>query len=506
MVSIPKISALFETSLASSLSAAGTSFTVVSGTDRDGNALSGLYGFIIDEGSADEEFVVGTISGTTVTISKRGCDADDPETEVSANKKAHRRGASVKITDYPIMAYIRNIMAGESGYTLPTLLRYASNVGNPTNDYDIAYRAWVLSVVNGGAVSHDRIIVAGNAGETISAAGKLVYFDDTDNEWKLSDADSAVTVENVILGIAQGAGVDGGAISGGVLLFGIDSNQSGLTIGQKYFASNTAGGISSSAGTKEVSIGFAKSITELYFCPRFDQQLTEDEQDAVASLAQAVLPYAADAGSTDAYAVTLTPAPAAYTAGMVVHFKANTVNTGAATLNVNGLGAKTIVKSLNLTLHDGDIKAGQLVSVIYDGTNFQLLSPVTGSYNSGVTTRDLSVASGSQTIAHGLGAIPKRIKIKGVFSTSSTTIAFNSQSEGVYDGTNTRCIYSTILVGSAPEFNTSTSFIIKLMDPSNWATYYQTATVTFDATNITLTWTKNGSPTGTAQILWEAFA
>lgn len=86
--------------------------------------------------------------------------------------------------------------------------------------------------------------------------------------------------------------------------------------------------------------------------------------------------YAADSGSTDAYAITLTPAPAAYATGQVFIFKANTVNTGTATLNVNSLGAKTIVKSYNVTLEDGDIKANQIVEVIYDGTNFQLLSPI----------------------------------------------------------------------------------------------------------------------------------
>jgi len=86
------------------------------------------------------------------------------------------------------------------------------------------------------------------------------------------------------------------------------------------------------------------------------------------------LVYAADAGTTDAYAITLSPAPAAYTTGMVVHFKANTINTGICTLNVNALGIKTIKKQYNVDLNDGDIKAGQLCSVIYDGINFQLLS------------------------------------------------------------------------------------------------------------------------------------
>ena len=51
------------------------------------------------------------------------------------------------------------------------------------------------------------------------------------------------------------------------------------------------------------------------------------------------LSYAADAGATDAYAITLSPAPSAYSTGMVVHFYAKTANTGACTLNVNGLGA-----------------------------------------------------------------------------------------------------------------------------------------------------------------------
>ena len=98
--------------------------------------------------------------------------------------------------------------------------------------------------------------------------------------------------------------------------------------------------------------------------------------------------YAADAGSTDTYAITLSPVPADYTTGMVVRFKANTVNTGAATLNVNSLGAKTIVKHLNVTLANSDIKANQLVEVIYDGTDFQLLSPIER-----ITPRILSAAS-----------------------------------------------------------------------------------------------------------------
>lgn len=83
--------------------------------------------------------------------------------------------------------------------------------------------------------------------------------------------------------------------------------------------------------------------------------------------------YAEDGGSTDAYAISLDPAPSSYNDVGLIVFKANTTNTGAASLNVNSLGAKTIKKNVNEDLADGDIQSGQIVAVVYDGTNFQLI-------------------------------------------------------------------------------------------------------------------------------------
>jgi hypothetical protein len=84
--------------------------------------------------------------------------------------------------------------------------------------------------------------------------------------------------------------------------------------------------------------------------------------------------YAADAETSDTYVITLSPAPTAYYTGMVIHFYAKTANTGACTLNVNGLGAKTIKKFHDQDTATGDIEAGQHVVVEYDGTNFQMQS------------------------------------------------------------------------------------------------------------------------------------
>lgn len=85
--------------------------------------------------------------------------------------------------------------------------------------------------------------------------------------------------------------------------------------------------------------------------------------------------YAVDAAGTDAYTINPTPAITAYAAGQIFTFKAGIANTGAATLAVSGLGAKTIKKNVSSDLATGDILLNETVLVQYDGTNMQLISP-----------------------------------------------------------------------------------------------------------------------------------
>jgi len=112
--------------------------------------------------------------------------------------------------------------------------------------------------------------------------------------------------------------------------------------------------------------------------------------------------YKADTGSANTYAIAPSPAITAYTAGQVFTFKATNANTTASTLNVNSLGTKSIKKVDGATdLVANDIKAGQIVRVVYDGTNFQMISPVGNSpIRFGGTGADgaLSITSGTTTI------------------------------------------------------------------------------------------------------------
>ena len=77
-------------------------------------------------------------------------------------------------------------------------------------------------------------------------------------------------------------------------------------------------------------------------------------------------------GSSNAYLLTPNQTVAAYTAGDRYVFKASFTNTGAVTINVSSLGAKSIVKPSGDALASGEIASGGLYEVIYDGTNFQM--------------------------------------------------------------------------------------------------------------------------------------
>lgn len=107
------------------------------------------------------------------------------------------------------------------------------------------------------------------------------------------------------------------------------------------------------------------------------KQVNDLQNDLVAQKADYVRQpgYGVDSGTANAYAITLTPAPTSYIDGMGVIAKIAHANTGASTLNVNGLGAKTIVNPDGTALSSGDLSAGGIYSLKYNSTtsNFILV-------------------------------------------------------------------------------------------------------------------------------------
>lgn len=93
------------------------------------------------------------------------------------------------------------------------------------------------------------------------------------------------------------------------------------------------------------------------------------------SITSGLYNFGADGEANDDYEITLDPAPAAYATGMMITFTANTANTGACDVNVNGLGDKPLKSLHDIEPPDNYIEAGSVVMAVYDGTNFQMIQP-----------------------------------------------------------------------------------------------------------------------------------
>lgn len=79
---------------------------------------------------------------------------------------------------------------------------------------------------------------------------------------------------------------------------------------------------------------------------------------------------------TDTITADMNPELTAYATGMIIKFTPANNNTGAATINIDGLGAKSIVKGDGTALAAGDLQASTMHFCVYDGTNFVLLNPL----------------------------------------------------------------------------------------------------------------------------------
>jgi hypothetical protein len=120
--------------------------------------------------------------------------------------------------------------------------------------------------------------------------------------------------------------------------------------------------------------------------------------------------YCDTAGSaTNTYVCALGYGLTTYIDGASYLVTINADNTGAATLNLNGIGAKTIKKKIagaTVDLIAGDLKTGDKVRVVYDGTNMQLHSPVSSATNantaSTLVSRDSSGNFSAGTISAAL--------------------------------------------------------------------------------------------------------
>jgi hypothetical protein len=155
------------------------------------------------------------------------------------------------------------------------------------------------------------------------------------------------------------------------------------------------------------------------------------------------VPFCLDAGSNDSYACSMIPAITGYVIGQQYRFKANTANTGAATLQLNSItGAKTVKKlagGITTDLDDNDIRAGQWVDIVWDGTNMQMVSQLGNAPASTVVTTAVyraaicSGGSGSIGMTTDSSGYPSAVCVIGTNQTYGVASFADTETEWVKD-------------------------------------------------------------------------
>jgi len=102
---------------------------------------------------------------------------------------------------------------------------------------------------------------------------------------------------------------------------------------------------------------------------------------------------------TNTISASATPAITAYATGATYSFIAANTNSAAVTLSIDGLTAKSITKNGSAALSAGDIQAGKMTWVEYDGATFQLLNNIV--YGGSITNATINSLSTPLTVANG---------------------------------------------------------------------------------------------------------
>lgn len=148
------------------------------------------------------------------------------------------------------------------------------------------------------------------------------------------------------------------------------------------------------------------------------------------------VPFVVATGAVNAYVATYSPAQT-LTLGLQLSFKTNAANTGAVTLNVNGAGAKAILKD-GIALIAGELASGAFVRVIYDGTQFLLVEP-----------RSISIGDASIT--------PAKLTIGHPSWDASGNVTTSGNGNVTASGTG-KVIGSDVLIGAKPAFRYNGAF------------------------------------------------
>jgi hypothetical protein len=164
------------------------------------------------------------------------------------------------------------------------------------------------------------------------------------------------------------------------VLYGIDIGAADAYAVDLVFGKKITSGTNTSVATNKLIVTgetfITKGVEVGHTVPNIDDR-TEAKVTSVDSETQLTLDADIFTATGKKYAAgpDVFQAPLTYKTGLEITFIATNANTGASTININGLGVKSIKLIDGSALKKGDIQGSQIVKLFYNGTDFLLLNP-----------------------------------------------------------------------------------------------------------------------------------
>jgi len=137
-------------------------------------------------------------------------------------------------------------------------------------------------------------------------------------------------------------------------------------------ASTAVKGLVQAATTAQVNAGTPTGTTAAVLAVTPDVLINSTNNQYVSSVINTGIPYAVATGTATAYTATLATGISTLASGTHLSFLVPIANATGVTMNVNGLGAKSITKNGTTALAASDLVAGQVAEMTFDGTRFQI--------------------------------------------------------------------------------------------------------------------------------------
>jgi hypothetical protein len=170
-----------------------------------------------------------------------------------------------------------------------------------------------------------------------------------------------------------------------------------------------------------------------------------------------------------------TPALGGYATGAQFSFIAQNTNTAAVTIDIDTLGVKSITKFGTTALAAGDIIAGALMLIEYDGTRFQLLNVTNNNFKYISEPTTISATASTGTINYDVAT--QSIVYYTTAATANWTMNFRALSSATLN--------SLMSIGQ--------TITVTFMATQGATAYYNSA-VTIDGTSVTPKWQSGITP------------